>query len=125
MRQRCRDPKSKDFVYYGGKGIKVCAEWDDFAVFRRWALTNGYTDALSIERRDHSADYAPWNCCWIPLAQQARNTSRNHRITFNGETKILTEWATSLGIESSLLRYRLKHWGISRALTTQTIRRAS
>lgn len=38
MRQRCNNPKNKAYENYGGRGITICKEWDDFAVFREWAL---------------------------------------------------------------------------------------
>jgi len=59
---------------YGLRGISVCKEWGDFAVFREWAIANGYSDNLSIERVDVNGNYCPENCTWIPLSEQARNT---------------------------------------------------
>ena len=58
MRNRCSNPKDKDYEYYGGRGIKVCSEWlNDFETFRKWAISSGYTDdhkkmELTIERKD-------------------------------------------------------------------------
>ena len=114
MRQRCRDVNCTDFPDYGGRGIKVCQEWHDYAVFHAWAMANGYNDHMSIDRQDVDGDYSPDNCKWIAMEAQARNKRNNHKITYNGETKTLAEWAQIIGIESSLLRYRLKHWGIEK-----------
>ena len=50
MKQRCTNPKSKDFKYYGAKGVCVCAEWEDFETFFYWAMSHGYKDGLTIER---------------------------------------------------------------------------
>lgn len=112
MKQRCHDINASDFSRYGGRGISVCKEWvNSYVLFYEWSLANGYDDTLTIEREDVNGNYEPGNCSWIPMRDQARNKRNNHFITRNGVTKTLTEWAEILGIESSLLRYRLKHWG--------------
>jgi hypothetical protein len=65
MRQRCRDPNTDNYKYYGGKGIKVCDEWSKYSNFKNWALTNGYTDSLTIDRIKSNGNYEPTNCQWI------------------------------------------------------------
>lgn len=77
MRQRCEYPKHKSYVDYGGRGIRVCTEWDEsFASFREWAINNGYTDELTIDRKNVNGDYNPNNCRWITREEQNRNTRR-------------------------------------------------
>lgn len=74
MRQRCNNPNDKDYEQYGGRGIKVCAEWDRSSEsFINWALQNGYSDDLSIDRRDVNGNYCPENCHWATTTEQARN----------------------------------------------------
>lgn len=115
MRQRCSDAKCSDFKIYGGRGIKVCTSWESFEYFCQWALSNGYSKDLTIERKDNLKGYSPENCIWIPRNDQAKNKRNNHRITFSGETKILADWCRQFHVESSLLRYRMKSWGVERA----------
>jgi len=117
MKQRCRDVKAYDFARYGGRGISVCVEWLDYKTFHDWALLNGYREGMTIERIDNDGNYEPRNCTWIPASQQARNKRNNHFVTHWGVRKTLAEWSQILGIESSLLRYRLAHWSIDRALS--------
>ncbi len=74
MRQRCNNPHDKDYERYGGRGIKVCSEWDNSSeAFIEWALSNGYSDDLSIDRRDVNGNYCPENCRWATATEQVRN----------------------------------------------------
>lgn len=84
MRQRCSLPTHNRYKRYGGRGIKVCQEWEDYYVFRTWALSNGYdTKALrggcTIDRINPDGDYTPNNCRWVSAKEQANNR-RKRRI---------------------------------------------
>ena len=71
--KRCRNKKSTDYHNYGGRGIDICQEWEDFSNFKRWAIGNGYKHDLTIERVDVDGNYCPDNCTWITKGEQAKN----------------------------------------------------
>lgn len=119
MRRRCNCPNSKAYKYYGGKGITVCKEWDtDFSVFQKWAIENGYTEGLSIDRIDVTGNYEPSNCRWATRKEQSNNKTTTLKIEHKGETRTLSEWAEYLGIKLDTLYYRIFKlgWSIERAL---------
>lgn len=73
MRMRCLNKNSSVYPYYGGRGISICDEWSDFAVFRQWALDHGYRDDLTIDRLDVDGNYEPSNCIWADAQAQSEN----------------------------------------------------
>lgn len=109
MKERCRNPRNRSYARYGGRGIRVCEEWkNDFSSFAEWAEANGYRPGLTIDRIDNNGNYCPENCRWVTTAQQNRNYSRNHMITYQGETKCLVDWADHFGINKATVLFRIK-----------------
>lgn len=108
MKERCNNPHNKSFARYGGRGIKVCEEWDaSFEIFYKWAIKNGYKEGLTIDRENNDGNYEPDNCRWITTAEQNRNYSKNHLITYEGKTKCLSDWANYFGINRGTILFRL------------------
>ncbi|MGE6612526.1 hypothetical protein ACQKFG_18590 [Peribacillus sp. NPDC076916] len=123
MKSRCENPKNTNYHHYGGREIKVCNEWREFENFMEWALNNGYTDELSIDRIDVNGDYEPSNCQWVTQKVQMNNTRRTKKLTYDGVTMSLTMWAEEVGISQQTLTQRIKSgWSIDKALTTPTRR---
>lgn len=126
MNGRCNCPTNSQYEYYGGRGIEVCSQWkNNFNAFYEWGMTNGYNEKASkgectIDRIDVNGDYEPSNCRWVNLKVQANNKRNNRKITFNGITKNLCEWAEITGIRAETIRTRIDKltWSIEKALTT-------
>ncbi len=80
MRGRCLSEKHRAYHYYGGRGITICNEWLDFTNFRNWALANGYSDNLEIDRINNNLGYEATNCRWITHAENMKNLRCNKKI---------------------------------------------
>ena len=119
MKNRCIATKGSEYRNYASRGITVCDEWkNDFLTFYNWAMANGYSDNLSIDRINNDKGYYPDNCRWATAKQQVNNTRINHRITFNGETHTVSEWAQILNVSTmSIFRRLYMGWSEEEALT--------
>ena len=118
MKARCENSNRKDYKRYGERGIKVCEEWHDFLTFYKWAVSNGYSETLTLDRIDVSGNYEPSNCRWATAKEQGNNRTNNHLITYNGETKTISQWAEERSINHDTLYSRINraNWDIGRAL---------
>ena len=115
MKARCYNPRKNYYPIYGGRGITVCDEWHySFEAFRNWAMANGYEDGLTIDRIDNNGNYCPENCRWATISQQNNNKSTSHFLTYNGETKTITQWAEATGFTFHAILAR-----VSKGMTTE------
>lgn len=110
MLNRCYNKNIIAYKWYGGRGITVCDEWHyDFLTFVKWCAEHGYRQGLQIDRIDNDKGYSPGNCRFITPTENQRNTSRNRRITFQGETHPLVEWCEILHLNYHLIVSRLSN----------------
>lgn len=109
MRERCNNPKAQRYAYYGGRGITVCPEWDSYVQFK--ADMGEKPKGRSLDRKDNDGPYSKANCRWATPTEQGSNQRNNRWIEFNGEKKILSEWARDFGINSGSLFYAIKQCG--------------
>lgn len=118
MKDRCYNLHNKRYSHYGARGITVCDEWrNDYAKFKQWAIDNGYSAGLSLDRINNDGNYCPNNCRWVNSVTQNNNFSRNHFVTYNGITLSISQWAKKTGIPRNTLDWRIaKGWDIGKAL---------
>jgi hypothetical protein len=123
MLERCYRPYNKSYLDYGGRGIEICDEWRcNFLTFHDWAVADGYSDNLTIDRIDVNGNYLPSNCRWSTAKVQANNRRNNRLITINGKTHTISEWADEYGLQEDTVLRRLKYgWDNVRAITTPVI----
>lgn len=125
VRYRCNSTSSPAFQNYGGRGIGLCDEWDDFSVFREWAYSHGYNDSLTIERIDVDKGYCPENCKWVTLEDQAKNRRSTVWVEYGGEKHCLSDVARESGIDYHALYWRIvtQGWPVEKAITTPSRRK--
>jgi hypothetical protein len=110
MKQKCYNPKNDNFQYYGGKGIVVCEEWENFENFKQWSEENGYKKGLVLHRKKSDYDYEPLNCEWISKDEHLAKRGKTGEVltaVINGVEKTLTELSKETGISREALKYRL------------------
>ena len=122
-KSRCENPNAHEYENYGGRGIKICDEWQDYEAFAEWARGNGYEDEqrgeCTLDRIDTNGDYEPLNCRWVTMKAQQRNRRSNKLITYKGETHCISEWAEIAGIRYGTFIKRLEYgWSMERTMTT-------
>lgn len=93
MKYRCNNKNAINYKSYGGRGIKICKEWLEFPAFCKWALENGYSDNLTLDRKDNDKGYSADNCRWATKKEQSNNTSKNTIYEYDGESHTLSEWS--------------------------------
>lgn len=122
MRARCMSPTASAYRNYGARGIAVDSAWDEYAVFRAWALGAGYRDDLTLERVDNDGMYSPDNCVWATRAMQSRNRRTTRMVEHAGETKCLKDWSgdSRCAVSYATLYQRVVRlgWPFETALTT-------
>lgn len=97
MKSRCYNAHNKDYKDYGGRGIKICKEWQkDFINFYNWAMNNNYKKDLSIDRIDVNGDYCPKNCRWADAYTQASNKRNRNKFGCVGVYKKQGKYAMEM-----------------------------
>ncbi len=127
MRARCSDPTRKDYAYYGGRGVRVCAVWKaSFEAFLR-DVGRRPTAAHTLDRVNPDGDYRPGNVRWVTRAEQSRNrrpfsmAGKSPLIRWISAADVIDSiagWARRSGLSPSCIRRRLRMgWDPARAVT--------
>lgn len=123
MRARCLRKTSPAYKWYGDRGIRC--EWEDFVSFMR-DMRESYdehvriygTKDTQIDRIDNNGNYSKENCRWATSREQGKNRRDNVRLTYNGETQTISDWARKVGMANRTLWARLNRgWSLEKSLT--------
>lgn len=119
MNQRCSNPRRKQYPDYGGRGIRVCARWRSSFLAFLGDMGPRPGPGYSLERRNNALGYEPGNCYWATRGEQNLNRRSARRISVDGLTLSIAEWARRSGISKSLIAARLDRlgWEPTRAVT--------
>lgn len=122
MHARCECEKHRSYNTY--KNRPICDEWHSipnrakqtgFLAFYSWSINNGYKDGLSLDRIDNEKGYSPENCRWVTTKEQARNTTQNVWVEYNGEKRVLAEWCEILGLNHTRIQHTVARHGLTYA----------
>jgi hypothetical protein len=120
MKNRCFSPKNPRFKNYGARGITICSDWlggDGYKNFEKWALSNGFSEGLTLDRIDVNKDYTPDNCRFVDMKTQQRNKTNT---LYVGKEKF-SELVEEVGIadyRTAYARYFVLGWSLEKALYT-------
>lgn len=127
IKSRCNNPSNNHYKYYGGRGIKMCADWENsFETFYEWAIKNGFdesnpdTRSQSIDRIDVNGNYEPGNCRFVDSYIQANNTRKNVFYDIGGIKMTMPEWCRHFNANYERTRDRVASmgWNIEDAMFT-------
>lgn len=108
MKERCGNPKLRDYHRYGGRGIRVCDRWNDSYEAFLSDMGRRPSPSHSLDRYPNSdGNYEPGNCRWATRIEQARNKSDNRRVIVNGAAVCITEAAEMTGVSRKTIARRL------------------
>lgn len=118
MKNRCLSSTTPCFHKYGGRGIKVCERWMKFENFYE-DMKEGYTDKLTLERKNNNGNYELSNCRWATWMEQQNNKRNSVFIEYGGLKLTVSQWARKLGFNPKSFRHRLERgWSIEDAIET-------
>lgn len=108
MISRCLHEDNYAYPRYGARGIAVCEQWaNDFRAFVDWALSNGYSQELTLDRINNDGHYSQSNCRWVDEQQQALNRHNNIIISIGETTMVLSEWAEMFCLDREIIKRRM------------------
>ena len=120
MKSRCSNPKNLAWSYYGGRGIRVCDRWLNFANFL--SDMGIPKPVLTLERINNDGHYEPTNCRWASRKEQQNNRRANHLIEWNNKTQTMAQWAEELGLTFNTFSSRIySGMLLSKAMTPENL----
>lgn len=116
MKSRCLNQNQSAFKNYGARGITICDDWLSFETFLK--DMGERPKGTTLERKNNALGYSKENCVWATIAEQNKNTRQVVKLTHNGMTLIMRDWANLLGIPYPTIQDRRRRgWPVERILT--------
>lgn len=130
MKERCYKKYNAKYNDYGGRGIIICDEWlgdNGFINFYNWAISNGYSENLTIDRIDTNGNYEPDNCRWVTNIEQQNNKRNNIKLFYNGRYVSLLELSKETNMNYNTIKSRICNykWSVEKAISTPIKTRGS
>lgn len=123
MKARCRNPKTKAYPLYGGRGIRVCMPWNSFEQFLK-DMGPRPSPKHTIDRINNNRGYNKKNCRWATMKEQQNNRRNNVLVQIEQETKTLSQWCEIYQIHISTVNKRTdRGWSLIDALQIPLLRR--
>ncbi len=107
IKARCLNKNAANYKNYGGRGIKLCERWMDFAAFD-FDIGSQWAPGLEIDRINNDGDYEPGNCRWVTHQENSSNTRRCRHVDVDGKRGTVSQVARELGIPIPTIAYRTK-----------------
>lgn len=124
IKTRCNNKNFKSYDNYGGRGIKICKQWEDsFVEFYKYVGARP-SNKHSIDRIDNNKGYEPGNVRWATANIQATNNRRNteHANIKIKKYKTKTSYTVSIRKDKKLLFYKRFNDFNSALLARDTVR---
>ncbi len=123
MKRRCYDPNQRGYHNYGGRGITVCDRWLE-SLFNFIEDMGEPPPGRTLDRVDNDGPYCKSNCVWSDIKTQNNNNRRNRRLTYNGQTKTVSQWSDITGLSQYVISARINKlgWSHEKALTTPKLK---
>ena len=117
MKRRCYEKDNDSYRWYGAKNIRIYDEWlNNPKTFEIWALNNGYSDELTIDRKDEDLDYCPENCRWVSHTYNSKYKSTTSMIQVGDICHTGREWADVLGLGTNVINTYIRKYGIDNTI---------
>lgn len=115
MVARCYNPKCKDYKWYGEKGVRICDEWiNNPESFELWSVNNGYTDSMTIDRKDSDDCYCPENCQWVSREENSRKAGNVNWIVVGEHALTGHQWADKFGLGTNRINILIRKYGLDK-----------
>jgi hypothetical protein len=105
MKDRCQNPRFRQWSDYGGRGIKVCERWKERGTgFENFVADMGpRPPGTRLERIDNDGDYTPGNCCWATPKEQQRNQRNTRWVTIQGTRYKAADLSDQCGLKTDTI----------------------